>query len=73
MVVNILFKYSPKRDLRYENTPIQVYWKFYHQNLKMFRWKILFFLFLPKNIDCRYPLEPLRRGGSNGYQSYDLE
>ena len=27
----------------------------------------LFFLFLLKNIDCGYALEPPRRGGSNGY------
>ena len=27
----------------------------------------LFFLFLFKNIDCRYTLEPPRRGGSNEY------
>ena len=28
---------------------------------------ILFFLFLLKNIDCGYSLEPPRRGGSNEY------
>ena len=27
----------------------------------------LFFLFLLKNIDCGYSLEPSRRGGSNEY------
>ena len=27
----------------------------------------LFFLFLHKNIDCGYSLEPPRRGGSNEY------
>ena len=27
----------------------------------------VFFLFLLKNIDCGYSLEPLRRGGSNEY------
>ena len=27
----------------------------------------IFFLFLLKNIDCGYSLEPLRRGGSNEY------
>ena len=27
----------------------------------------LFFLFLLKNIDCGYSLEPPRRGGSNAY------
>ena len=25
----------------YENTPIQIYWEFYHQKMKIFRWKIL--------------------------------
>ena len=28
---------------------------------------IIFFLFLLKNIDCGYPLEPPWRGGSNDY------
>ena len=33
----------------YENTPIQIYWEFYHTKMKIFRWKILiFFLFLLK-------------------------
>ena len=33
----------------YENMPIQIYWKLYHQTMKIFRWKILiFFLFLLK-------------------------
>ena len=29
----------------------------------------IFFLFLLKNIDCGYPLEPPRRGGSNEYHN----
>ena len=29
--------------------------------------KIIFFIFLLKNIDCGYSLEPPRRGGSNEY------
>ena len=29
---------------------------------------MLFFLFLLKNIDCGYSLEPPRRGGFNEYQ-----
>ena len=33
---------------------------------------IIFFLFLLKNIDCRYSLEPPRRGGFNEYQHYVL-
>ena len=33
----------------YENMPIQIYWKFYHQKVKIFRWKILiYFMFLLK-------------------------
>ena len=33
----------------YENMPIQIYWKFHHQKMKIFRYKILiFFIFLLK-------------------------
>ena len=28
---------------------------------------LIFFIFLLKNMDCRYPLEPPRRDGSNEY------
>ena len=31
------------------------------------QWYTLFYLFLLKNIDCGYSLEPPRRGGSNEY------
>ena len=35
--------------LHYENTPIQIYWNFHHQKLKVFRIKIrIFFIFLLK-------------------------
>ena len=41
----------------YENMPIQIYWKFYHQTMNIFRQKILiFFIFL------------LKTDGSNEYQ-----
>ena len=41
-VTGIFFK-------QYENMPFQIYWKFYHQNMKIFRRKILiFFIFLLK-------------------------
>ena len=54
--------------IHYENTPIQIYWKFYHQNIKKIQIKILIFFHISaQNIDCGYPLEPPRRGGSNGY------
>ena len=49
----------------YENTPIQIYWKFNHKKTESFPIKIL--ISLLKNIDCGYPLEPPRRGGSNEY------
>ena len=26
-----------KQRIHYENKPIQIYWKFYHQNMKIFR------------------------------------
>ena len=55
-------------ETHYENKPIQVYWKFYNQKIENFQIIILiFFLFLLKNIDCGYSLEPPRRGGSNEY------
>ena len=38
-----------QKSNHYENTPIQIYWKLYHQKMKIFRWKILiFFIFLLK-------------------------
>ena len=56
------------RGTHYENTPIQIYWKFHHQKTESFQIKILIsFIFLLKNIDCEYSLEPPRRGGSNEY------
>ena len=53
----------------YENMPIQIYWKFYHQKLKVsFSDKNSdIFHISAQNIDCGYSLEPPRRGGSNGY------
>ena len=52
----------------YENTPIQVYWKFYHQEKETFQIKNSDIFHNPaQNIDCGYSLEPPRRGGSNEY------
>ena len=52
----------------YENTHIQLYWKFHHQKLKVFRHKFWYvFNISAQNIDCRYSLEPPPRGGSNEY------
>ena len=52
----------------YENTPIQIHWKFYHQKMTIFQIKILIFFYISaQNIDCGYSLELPRRGGSNEY------
>ena len=52
----------------YENMPIQIYWKFYHQKKWKFSDKKLwYFPISAQNIDCGYSLEPPRRGGSNEY------
>ena len=52
----------------YENTPIQIYWKFYHQKMAIFQIKKCdIFHISAQNIDCGYSLEPPRRGGSNEY------
>ena len=53
----------------YENKPIQIYWKFYHQKMKVSdKKKSDIFHTCAPNIDCGYSLEPPRRGGSNEYQ-----
>ena len=58
------FNLSP----HYENTPLQIYWKFNHQKLKIFQMKTSdIFHISAQNIDCGYSLEPPRRGGSNEY------
>ena len=56
-------------SLHYENTPIQIYWKFYLQkNWKFSDIKISdIFHISAQNIDCGYSLEPPRQGGSNEY------
>ena len=52
----------------YENTPIQMYWKFYNQKLANFQIKISnIFHISAQNIECGYSLEPPRWGGSNEY------
>ena len=65
---NFQDRYISARARHYENTPIQIYWKFYHQKTESFQIKILkFFHISPQNIDCGYSLEPPRRGGSDEY------
>ena len=51
----------------YENTPIQIYWKFHHQNWKFSDKYSDIFNISAQNIDCGYSLEPPHRGGSNEY------
>ena len=52
----------------YENTPIQIHWKFYHQKMAIFQIKNSdIFHISAQNIACGYSLEPPRRGGSNEY------
>ena len=53
--------------MHYENTPIQIL-QVSPPKTESFQIKILiFFIFLFKNIDCGYSLEPPWRGGSNEY------
>ena len=62
-----------KRRVHYENTLIQMYWKFHHQKIWKFSDKNSdIFHISAQNIDCGYSLEPprrvlSRRGGSNEY------
>ena len=58
---------STFRTIHYENTPIQIYRKFDHQKLKVFRLKNSIFHISAQNIDRGYSLEPPLRGGSNVY------
>ena len=53
----------------YENTPIQIYWKFHHKKKnESFQIKNSdIFQISAQNIDCGYSLEPPHRGGSNEY------
>ena len=45
----------------YENTPIQIYWKFYNQKRENFQIKNSdIFQISAQNIDCGYSLEPPR-------------
>ena len=61
--------YDVERNMpRYENTPIQIYWKFYNlkwENVQIKKSDI--FHISAQNINCGYSLEPPRRGGSNEY------
>ena len=55
-------------QLHYEKTPVQIYWKFYHQRNEKFQiGNSDIFHISAQNIDFLYLLEPPRRGGSNEY------
>ena len=47
--------------LHYENKPIQIYWKFYHQKWKLSDKNSDIFHISARNIDCEYSLEPPHR------------
>ena len=51
----------------YENTPIQIYWIFYHKKWRFSDKNSDIFHNSAQNIDCGYSLEPPRRGGFNEY------
>ena len=58
----------------YENTPIQIYWKFHLQKNEIFQVKISdTFHISAQNVDCGYSFEPPRRGGSNEYHNLCFE
>ena len=57
----------------YENTPIQIYWKFYYQKNENFQLKMSdIFHISAQNTDCGYSLEPPRQGGSNLTSTHNL-
>ena len=67
-IVAINLKRTLNSWLHYGSTPIQIYWKIYNQKKKFFLIKISdIFHISVQNIDCGYPLEPPKRGGSNEY------
>ena len=63
-----VFLFSGFKATHYENTPIQIHWKFYHQKMAIFQIKKSdIFHISAQNIDCGYSLDPPRRGGPNEY------
>ena len=54
----------------YENTPIQIHWKFNIQKGKFSDKNSDIFQISVQNIECGYLLEPPQRGGSNEYTQY---
>ena len=68
--MSMVFLKLKKFCFHYENTPIQIYWKFYNQKGKFSEKKSDSFHISAQNIDCGYSLEPPRRGGSNEYPQF---
>ena len=69
VIIITIFVFLFASIYHYENTPIQIYWKFHH---KKKNWKFSdknsdIFRIPAQNIDCGYLLEPPCRGGSNEY------
>ena len=57
-----IYKWRYPGNAHYENMPIQIYWKFYHQKIKKIQIKNSdIFHTSAQNIDCGYSLEPPRR------------
>ena len=69
-----LIEMNTQFSRNYENMPIQIYWKFHHQNTQDFSDKNSdIFHISAQNIDCGYSLEPPRRGGSNEIRNLCFE
>ena len=64
---HLFWTFCCKKTVHYENTPIQIYWKFHHKKLKVFRKNSDIFHNSTQNIVCGYSLEPPCRCGSNEY------
>ena len=56
-----------EQKYHYENMPIQIYWKFYHQKWNFSDKNSDISHIYAQNIECGYSLEPLWWGGSNEY------
>ena len=66
--LNLVKCQSQQHQMHYENMPIQIHWKFYHQKMAIFQIKNSdIFHISAQNIDCGYSLELPRWGGSNEY------
>ena len=62
-----VFMMSWNAKFHYENTPIQIYWKFHYQNWKFSDKNSDTFHISAPNTDCGYSLEPPHWGSSNEY------